>query len=63
MKQLVKERTYPLDLLRELISNSGAKEVMIISVFGLKTRKKQSLIAGIGDLVNVVVKKGKPDIR
>jgi len=27
MKQLIKERFHPLDLLRELISNSGAKEV------------------------------------
>jgi len=27
MKQLIKERSHPLDLLRELISNSGAKEV------------------------------------
>lgn len=43
--------------------NSGAKEVEIISVFGIKTRKKQSPSAGIADLVNVVVKKGKPEIR
>lgn len=27
MKQLIKERAHPLDLLRELISNAGAKEV------------------------------------
>lgn len=27
MKQLIKERVHPLDLLRELISNAGAKEV------------------------------------
>jgi len=27
MKQLIEERTHPLDLLRELISNSGAREV------------------------------------
>jgi sensor histidine kinase regulating citrate/malate metabolism len=27
MKQLIKERADPLDLLRELISNSGAREV------------------------------------
>lgn len=27
MKQLIKERAHPLDLLRELISNSGAREV------------------------------------
>ncbi|MDO8688073.1 MAG: hypothetical protein Q7K41_05735, partial [Dehalococcoidales bacterium] len=27
MKQLIKERVHPLDLLRELISNAGSKEV------------------------------------
>lgn len=39
--------------------NSGAKEVDIISVFGYKSRKKQYPSAGIGGLVNVVVKKRK----
>ena len=43
--------------------NSGAKEVYIISVFGHRTRKRMSPKAGIGDLVNVVVKKGKPEMR
>jgi nitrate/nitrite-specific signal transduction histidine kinase len=27
MKQLIKERVHPLDLIRELLSNAGAKEV------------------------------------
>ena len=43
--------------------NSGAKEVYIISVFGHKTKKKQMPMAGIADLVNVVVKKGKPEMK
>lgn len=43
--------------------NSGAKEVDIISVFGYKSRKKQYPSAGLGCLVNVVVKKGKPEMR
>ncbi len=43
--------------------NSGAKELEIISVIGFKTRKRMNPKAGIGDMVNVVVKKGKPDIR
>ncbi|MCX6800940.1 MAG: 50S ribosomal protein L14 [Candidatus Diapherotrites archaeon] len=43
--------------------NSGAKEVYIISVFTYKTRKKGNPKAGIGSLVNVVVKKGKPEMR
>ncbi len=43
--------------------NSGAKEVMIISVFGHKARKKMSPKAGIADLVTVVIKKGNPEMR
>lgn len=43
--------------------NSGAKEVEIISVFGSKGKKRMQPKAGIADLVNVVVKKGKPEIR
>ncbi len=43
--------------------NSGAKEVYIISVFGYKSRKKGNPMAGIADLVNVVVKKGKPEMK
>lgn len=43
--------------------NSGAKEIDIISVFGYKNRKKGYPKAGIGSLVNVVVKKGKPEMR
>ncbi|MDD3159690.1 MAG: uL14 family ribosomal protein [Candidatus ainarchaeum sp.] len=43
--------------------NSGAKEVYIISVFNNKTRKRGIPKAGIGSLVNVVIKKGKPEMR
>ncbi|MFH1257188.1 MAG: 50S ribosomal protein L14 [Candidatus Diapherotrites archaeon] len=43
--------------------NSGAKEVEIISVIGYHARKRQSQMAGIASMVNVVVKKGKPEIR
>lgn len=43
--------------------NSGAKEVEIISVMGFKGRKRMNPKAGIADMVNVVVKKGKPEIR
>jgi large subunit ribosomal protein L14 len=43
--------------------NSGAKLVKIISVFKHKGRKRMLAKAGIADMVNVVVKKGKPDIR
>ncbi|MBN1940611.1 MAG: 50S ribosomal protein L14 [Candidatus Diapherotrites archaeon] len=43
--------------------NSGAKEVEIIGVIGHKGRKRMNPKAGIADMVNVVVKKGKPEIR
>lgn len=43
--------------------NSGAKEVKIISVFRHHGRKRMSPSAGIGEMVKVVVKKGKPEIR
>ncbi len=43
--------------------NSGAKTVRIFSVFGHKTVKGQKPAAGIGDLVMVSVKRGKPEMR
>ncbi|MBI4043784.1 MAG: 50S ribosomal protein L14 [Candidatus Diapherotrites archaeon] len=43
--------------------NSGAKEVYIISVLNRRTRKRMNPKAGIGDLVQVVVSKGKPEMR
>lgn len=43
--------------------NSGAKEVYLIGVFGYKSRKRGMPKAGISDIVNVVVKKGKPEMK
>lgn len=43
--------------------NSGAKVVRVMSVFKHKGRKRMLAKAGIADMLNVVVKKGKPDIR
>ncbi|PIU02949.1 MAG: 50S ribosomal protein L14 [Candidatus Diapherotrites archaeon CG09_land_8_20_14_0_10_32_12] len=43
--------------------NTGAKEVYLISVFNLKTRKRRIPKAGIGDMINIVVSKGKPELR
>ncbi len=43
--------------------NSGAKEVKIISVYKYKGRRRTIDKGGIAEMVNVVVKKGKPDIR
>jgi len=43
--------------------NSGAKEVYIITIFGHHTKYRQKPAAGIADMVNIVVKKGKPEIK
>ncbi len=43
--------------------NSGAKEVYMISIFNANTMKKGLFKAGIGSMVNVVVSKGKPEMR
>ena len=43
--------------------NSGAKIVEIISVIGFKGNKRMNPKAGIANMVNVVVKKGKPELR
>ncbi|MGV8141623.1 MAG: 50S ribosomal protein L14 [Candidatus Woesearchaeota archaeon] len=47
----------------ETCDNSGAKIVRIFAVFGHKTRKGQKPAAGIGDLIMVAVKRGKPEMR
>ncbi len=47
----------------ECTDNTGAKAVYMITAYGQKTRKKQSPSAGIADMVNVVVSKGKPEMR
>lgn len=47
----------------QVADNSGAKEVMIISVPQYKTRLRQLPKAGVGDLVVVTVKKGAPQLR
>ncbi|MGM5488224.1 MAG: 50S ribosomal protein L14 [Nanobdellota archaeon] len=43
--------------------NSGAKVIKIISVKGHKTVKGRVPAAGIGDLVQASVQKGKPEVR
>ncbi|MFH1212370.1 MAG: 50S ribosomal protein L14 [Candidatus Woesearchaeota archaeon] len=43
--------------------NSGAKMLKIISVIDYKPVKGRVPQAGIGDLIKVAVKKGRPDMR
>ncbi len=42
--------------------NSGAKEVMVIGVPGVKTRLRRLPSASVGDMVVVTVKKGNADL-
>lgn len=56
-------RALPLGCIMETCDNSGAKIVKIISVKRHKTVKGRRAAAGVGDIVQVTVKKGKPDIR
>ncbi|MAG38735.1 50S ribosomal protein L14 [Candidatus Woesearchaeota archaeon] len=43
--------------------NSGAKKLKLISVKASKTVKGRLPAAGVGDLVQAAVKKGKPEMR
>lgn len=56
--------TKPLQIGSRLIcdDNSGAKVVQIFGVKGAKARLRRVPAAGIGDIVIVAVKKGKPDM-
>lgn len=43
--------------------NTGAKNLYIIAVKGIKGRLNRLPAAGAGDLVLATVKKGKPELR
>ncbi len=43
--------------------NSGAKEIKIINVLGIKGRRGRHPSAGVGDIVIASVVRGKPDMR
>ena len=47
----------------ETCDNSGAKVVRIIAVKNAKTVKRRKPSCGVGDLVFIAVKKGKPGVR
>lgn len=56
-------RALPVGAYMDTCDNSGAKKIKITAAFGHKTVKGKYPAAGVGDLVAVTVKKGKPDIR
>ncbi|MFH0868876.1 MAG: uL14 family ribosomal protein [archaeon] len=53
----------PIGARLDIVDNSGARIAQIITVVGFKSRTKRLMTAGIGDLVKVAVKEGKPDMR
>jgi len=53
----------PIGAKIDIVDNSGARVAQIVAVVGYKTRTKLLMTAGIGDLVKVAVKEGKPDMR
>ena len=56
-------RGLPVECKLEVCDNSGAKVIKIFTVRGLKTVKGRQPAAGVGDIVNATVKKGRPDMR
>jgi len=56
-------RGLPVGTYVNTCDNSGAKVVKIFTVVGSKTVKRRLSAAGIGDLVQASVKKGKPEMR
>jgi len=56
-------RGLPIGARINVVDNSGAKEVKIISVKGYKSVKRMLECAGVGDLVTANVTKGKPDMK
>jgi len=47
----------------ETCDNSGAKVVRIFTIIGRKTTKGRVPAGGVGDLVMVSVRRGRPDMR
>ncbi|MBU1704082.1 MAG: uL14 family ribosomal protein [Nanoarchaeota archaeon] len=56
-------RALPIGSVVETCDNSGARVVKIFTVIGKKGVKGRREGAGVGDLVMVAVKKGKPEMR
>jgi len=56
-------RGLPMGTVVEPCDNSGAKLVRIFGLKRAKTVKGRTPAAGVGDMVLVAVKKGRPDIR
>lgn len=53
----------PVGAVMNCADNSGAKNLYIIAVHGVRGRLNRLPAASIGDMVLVTVKKGKPELR
>jgi large subunit ribosomal protein L23e len=53
----------PVAAVMNCADNTGAKNLYIISVCGIKGRLNRLPAAGVGDMVLATVKKGKPELR
>uniref|UniRef100_A0A3Q3W9V1 Large ribosomal subunit protein uL14 n=1 Tax=Mola mola TaxID=94237 RepID=A0A3Q3W9V1_MOLML len=53
----------PVGAVINCADNTGAKNLYIISVKGIKGRLNRLPSAGVGDMVMATVKKGKPELR
>ncbi|KAJ1951884.1 60S ribosomal protein L23 [Linderina pennispora] len=53
----------PVGAVINCADNSGAKNLNIIAVAGIKGRLNRLPAAGVGDMVIATVRKGKPDLR
>ena len=56
-------RALPLGTRIEVCDNSGAKIIKIFSVKGGKTTKGRYPAAGVGDMVNASIVKGRPGMK
>ncbi|MCX6775161.1 MAG: 50S ribosomal protein L14 [DPANN group archaeon] len=56
-------KSLPIGARVNVVDNSGAKVLQIITVKGYKTRTKKLMAAGVADLVTGAVKVGDPEMR
>merc|ERR1712121_158283 len=53
----------PVGAVMNCADNTGAKNLYIIAVHGIRGRLNRLPAAGVGDVVGATVKKGKPELR
>lgn len=53
----------PVGAVMNCADNTGAKNLFVIAVYGIKGRLNRLPSAGVGDMFVASVKKGKPELR